>query len=191
MALYRPQTQSAARAIYLVVRTDGDPLALAGSVRETIKSIDPDLPIAQMQTMEARVDRSLARRRFSMTLLTLFAVAALALAAIGIYGVMAFLVSQGTREMGIRMALGATPRGILSLVLGHGLLVIAVGVAAGLAGAFALTRLMSSLLFGVQPRDPVTFLVIALGLGAVALLACYIPARRAARINAITALRAE
>jgi predicted permease len=191
MALYRPHTQSAARAIYLVVRTDRDPLAIAGSVRETIRSIDPDLPIAQMQTMDARVDRSLARRRFSMTLLTLFAGAALALAAIGIYGVMAFLVSQGTREMGIRMALGATPRGILSLVLGHGLLVIAVGVAAGLAGAFALTRLMSSLLFGVQPRDPVTFLIIALGLAAVALLACYIPARRAARINAITALRAE
>jgi predicted permease len=191
MALYRPHTQSAARAIYLVVRTTTDPIGIAAAVRETIRSFDPDLPIAQLQAMDDRVDRSLARRRFSTTLLTLFAGAALALAAIGIYGVMAFLVSQGTREMGIRIALGATPRGILSLVLSHGLMVTSVGVAAGLVGAWALTRLMSSLLFGIQPRDPATFVVTGLGLAAVALLACYVPARRAARIDAIAALRAE
>jgi predicted permease len=191
MALYRPQTQSAARSMYVVVRTAGDPQALAPSVRDVIRGVDPDLPIAQVQTMAARVDRSLARRRFSMTLLTIFAGAALALAVIGIYGVMAFLVSQGTREMGIRIALGATPRGILTLVLGQGALLAAAGLAAGLGGALALTRLMRSQLFGVEPHDPITFAVIAAGLALVALMACAVPARRAARTDAIAALRAE
>ena len=191
IALYRPQTQSAARSMYVVLRTEGDPNALGPAIRNVIRGVDSDVPIAQMQTMDARVDRSLARRRFSMTLLTLFAASAVALAVIGIYGVMAFLVSQGTRELGIRIALGATPAGILTLVLLQGVVVAAAGVAAGLAGAFALTRLMAGLLFGVEPHDPATFVAIAIGLMGVALLACAVPARRAARTNAITALRAE
>jgi predicted permease len=191
MALYRPQTQSPARAMYVVVRTEGDADALAAPVRAAIREIDPNLPIAVMQPMRARVDQSLARRRFSTTLLGAFAGIALVLAAIGIYGVMAYLVSQGTREMGIRIALGATPAGILGLVLTQGAVVAAAGVGAGVVGALVLTRLMSSLLFGIEPRDPMTFTVIALGLGAVSMLATYLPARRAARTNPLTALRAE
>ena len=183
--------QSPARAIYVVVRTAGDPAALAPAVRAQIRAVDPDLPIAQVQTMTARVDRSLAQRRFALTLLAVFAGLALALAAIGVYGVMAYLVSQGTRELGIRIALGATPFGILGLVLRQGLAVVIVGVTAGLAGAFALTRLMASLLFEVHPTDPWTFAAIAGGLAAIALLACAIPARRAARVDPIAALRAE
>jgi predicted permease len=191
MALYRPQTQSPARSMYVVVRSDGDPDALAAPVRAAIRDIDPNLPIAVMQPMRARVDQSLARRRFSTTLLGVFAGVALVLAAIGIYGVMAYLVSQGTREMGIRIALGATPAGIVGLVLKQGLVIAIAGIVVGVAGAMALTRLMGSLLFGVDPRDPMTFTAIAVGLGAVSMLATFLPARRAARTNPLTALRAE
>ncbi len=126
-----------------------------------------------------------------MLLLTLFAVLALGLAAIGIYGVMAYLVNQGTRELGIRLALGATPDGILLMVVQHGMLVALVGVAIGLVGAFTLTRLMRSLLFGVEATDPLTFAAIALLLTIIALVASYVPARRAARIDPIVSLRAE
>ena len=142
-------------------------------------------------TIGQRLDESLAQRRFSMLLLTLFAVLALGLAAIGIYGVMAYLVNQGTRELGIRLALGATPGGILLMVVQHGMLVALVGVAIGLVGAFTLTRLMRSLLFGVEATDPLTFAAIALLLTIIALVASYVPARRAARIDPIVSLRAE
>jgi putative ABC transport system permease protein len=141
--------------------------------------------------MTDRVEESLARRRFSMLLLTSFAGLALGLAAIGTYGVIAFLVSQSTREVGIRLALGATPRGILFLIVRQALTVALAGVALGLCGAFLLSRFMSSLLFGVRPTDPVTFCAIGVILGAVALLASYIPARRAARIDPMVSLRAE
>ena len=141
--------------------------------------------------MAQRVDESLARRRFSMLLLTLFAGLALGLATIGIYGVIAYLVTQGTRELGIRMALGATPRGILLLILRHGLSVALVGVGAGLAGAFALTRFMRNLLFGIDAADPATFATVSLLLVAVALAASYFPARRAASIDPAVAFRAE
>jgi ABC-type antimicrobial peptide transport system permease subunit len=141
--------------------------------------------------MQQRVDESLARRRFSMLLLAVFAGVALALAAIGIYGVMAYLVNQGTREIGIRVALGATRRNIVSLVVRQGMTLGLSGVAIGLAGAFLLTRLIRSLLFGVEATDPVTFVGIALLLGLVALLASYIPARRASRVDPLVALRYE
>ena len=141
--------------------------------------------------MTQRVDESLARRRFSMTLLSAFATLALALAAVGIYGVMAYLVRQGAREMGIRIALGATPGAIVGLVLRQGLVVTVTGLALGLAGAWALTRLMQTLLFEVQATDPVTFATIAVILGVTALAACYLPARRAARIDPLVSLRAE
>jgi ABC-type antimicrobial peptide transport system permease subunit len=141
--------------------------------------------------MQQRVDESLARRRFSMMLLAVFAVVALALATIGIYGVMAYLVNQGTREIGIRIALGATQRNILSLVVQQGMALALAGVAIGLIGAFLLTRLIRSLLFGVAATDPVTFVGIALLLGLVALLASYLPARRAARVDPLVALRYE
>ncbi len=191
IAFYRPHTQQPARQLYVTVRTAGDPAALGGPVRDAIRGLDPDLPIFRMKTMRARVDESLARRRFLMTLLSLFAAVAAALAAIGIYGVMAYLVSQGTREMGIRIALGASPASIQRLVIRQGLLVGLVGVTAGLSGAFALTHLLDSLLFGVEPTDPLTFAAIAAALLAVALAASYVPARRAAGTDPIVALRSE
>jgi ABC-type antimicrobial peptide transport system permease subunit len=156
-----------------------------------VRAHDPDLPIDNVRTMAQRVDESLARRRFSMRLLTLFAGLALGLAAIGIYGVIAYLVTQGTRELGIRMVLGATPRGVLLLILRHGLRVTLVGVGAGLAGAFALTRFMRNLLFGIDAADPATFATVSLLLTAIALAASYFPARRAARIDPMVSLRSE
>jgi predicted permease len=191
IAMYFPQTQVVGRGMNVVLRTDGDPAALAAAVRREIRTLDPDLPIYNVRTMAQRVAESLARRRFSMLLLTLFAALALGLATIGIYGVIAYLVAQGTRELGIRMALGATPRGILLMIVRHGLAVALVGVGAGLAGAFALTRFMSSQLFGVAAVDPATFLSVSLLLTSVASAASYIPARRAARIDPMLSLRSD
>ena len=141
--------------------------------------------------MEQRVDESLARRRFSMLLLGVFAGVALVLATIGIYGVMAYLVNQGTRELGIRLALGASQRNILSLVVRQGMVLAISGVTIGLAAAFLLTRLIRSLLFGVEATDPVTFVGIAFLLAMIALVASYIPAQRAARIDPLISLRCE
>jgi ABC-type antimicrobial peptide transport system permease subunit len=141
--------------------------------------------------MASRIDSSLARRRFSMLLLSLFASIAVVLSVVGIYGVVAGLVSQGTRELGIRMALGATPRQIRALVVRQGVAMALAGVTLGLAGAFALTRFMRGLLFGVQPSDPLTFSATAVLLGATALLATYVPARRASRLDLIESLRSE
>src|SRR6185503_16774545 len=157
-----PQTQVVARGMNVVVRTERDPAASAPAIRAEIRALDPDLPIYNVRTMSQRVGESLARRRFSMLLLTLFAALALGLATIGIYGVIAYLVTQGTRELGIRMALGATPRAILLLILRHGLSVALLGVGAGLAGAFALTRFMRNLLFGIGAADPATFVTVSL-----------------------------
>jgi predicted permease len=191
IAYYRFQGQTPSRGMNVVVRSMSEPAMLASAVTAQVRAIDPDLPIFRMRTMTDRVEASLAERRFSMLLLTLFAVLALGLAAIGIYGVMAFLVSQGTREMGIRLALGASPRDLLVLVVRQGLVVAIVGMAVGLGGAFALTRFMRALLFGVQATDPATFAAIAGTLLVVALVACYVPARRAARIDPVVSLRAE
>ena len=191
IAMYLPHTQAPSRGMNVVIRTDRDPAALAPAVRQAIHALDPDLPIYNLRTMSERVDESLARRRFSMLLLTLFAAFALGLSAIGVYGVIAYLVSQGTRELGIRMALGATPAGILRLIVGHGMGIAAVGVCAGLMGALALTRFMRNLLFGVAPLDPVTFVAVAVLLTAVALAASYLPARRAARIDPMVSLLSE
>jgi predicted permease len=191
IALYLPQTQYPMRAMNLVLRTEGDSSALTSAVKRQIQALDSDLPLYNVRTMEQRVMESLAPRRFSMLLLTLFACVALILATIGTYGVMAYLVSQGTREIGIRIALGATQRGIVRLVVWKGLALALCGVAAGLAGAFALSRLMQSLLFGVRPDDPLTFVVISLGLTLITLLASYIPAHRAAQIDPIVSLRYE
>ena len=151
--------------------------------------LDPDLPLYHLTSMSERVKGSLARQRFLMLLLSVFAGVAMVLAAIGIYSVMAYLVSQGTREIGIRIALGATPRGILGLMLRQGATVVAAGLGAGLLGAAALAGLVRSLLFEVRGTDPITFLAVAGSLGAVALLATYIPAQRAARIDPIHSLR--
>jgi predicted permease len=191
IAFYLPQAQHVTRAMNVVVRSGIDPAALASAVKQQIQELDSDLPLYNVRTMTQRVDESLARRRFSMLLLALFACLAFVLATIGVYGVMAYLVSQGTREIGIRMALGATPGGILSLVLRKGMALALSGVAIGLGGAFALTRLMRGLLFGVEATDPLTFVAISLLLTLVALLASYIPAHRASRIDPVVSLRYE
>jgi predicted permease len=191
MAFYRPHLQQPARSLYVTVRATGDPSALASAVRAAVRAVDPDLPVFRMKTMRERVNDSLARRRFLMTLLSLFAAVAAVLAVIGVYGVMAYLVSQGTRDMGIRLALGATPASILRLVLSHGVLVGLAGVAAGLAGAAMLTRLMQNVLFGVAPIDGVTFATVGVALLAVVVAASFVPARRAARTDPTVALRGE
>jgi ABC-type antimicrobial peptide transport system permease subunit len=168
-----------------------DPTAMLSASKKELQNIDPDLPMYYVRTMEQRVNESLARRRFSMLLLGVFASVALVLATIGIYGVMAYLVYQGTRELGIRIALGASQRNILSLVVRQGMALAFSGVTIGLAAAFLFTRLIRSLLFGVEATDPITFAGIALLLAMIALLASYIPAQRAARINPLTSLRCD
>ncbi len=174
-----------------MIRSAADAAGLTAAVTREIRALDPDMPLYNVRTMSNRVDESLARRRFSMLLLTLFAGVALGLAAIGVYGVIAYLVSQGTREVGIRMALGATPKEILLLVVRQGMTVAIVGVVAGLAGALVAARFMTSLLYGVSATDPMTFTSIAVLLCLTALLASYVPARRAARIDPMISLRSE
>jgi len=191
IALYRPQTQYPSGTMNVVLRTGTDPATLTSAVKQQVRALDSDLPLYNVRTMEQRMEESLARRRFSMLLLALFACVALALATIGTYGVMAYLVNQGTREIGIRIALGATQMGIVRLVVWKGMALALSGVAVGLAGAFALSRLMRSLLFGVSPADPLTFVAISLLLAFVTLLASYVQAHRAAHIDPIVSLRYE
>ena len=191
IALYLPQTQYPTRAMNVVLRSAADPAALAPAVKQQIHELDSDLPLYNVRTMNQRLDESLAQRRFAMLLLTLFAGVALALAVIGTYGVMSYLVNQGTREIGIRIAMGATHRAIERLIVWKGLALALCGVAIGTTGAFAVSRLMRSLLFGVNPFDPFTFVAISLLLTLVTLLASYIPARRVAQIDPIVALRDE
>ena len=156
-----------------------------------MQALDKDQPIYNVRTMDDVVMSSLGTRRVSMQLFAVFAIAALLLAAIGIYGVMAYSVTQRTQEIGIRMALGAQRRDVLRLVVRQGMILAAIGVVAGLIGAFGLTRVMASLLFNVRPDAPATFLAISLLLVVVAFLACYLPARRATQVNPIQALRTE
>jgi len=191
IAFYLPHAQYTTQAMNVVLRSNVAPAALTSAIKKEIHEVDPDLPIYNVRTMDDRVQESLARRRFSMVMLGLFAFLALALATIGIYGVMAYLVTQGTRELGIRLALGATPAHISRLVVRQGMALAITGLTLGLAGAFALTRLIRSLLFGVQASDPVTFIAIAALLAVIALAASYIPARRAARIDPMVSLRWE
>jgi putative ABC transport system permease protein len=175
----------------LAIRTNGDPSNLAGAVRQIIREIDPDQPVSNVATMAEVLGTEAAQRRMGMIMLAGFAALALLLASLGIYGVLAYFVTQHTNEIGVRQALGATPRDILLLVLRKGMGLTLTGVAIGLAAAFALTRLMSSLLFGVTAADPLTFATVPLLLVVVALLACYIPARRATKVDPLVALRYE
>ncbi|HEU0123275.1 MAG TPA: ABC transporter permease [Bryobacteraceae bacterium] len=190
--VYFPNVQGdGVRNIYLLVKTAGDPQNIVRAVREQIRNVDGSLPVAQVRLMSEVIDAATTRPRFLTVLLSLFSFIALGLAAVGIYGVMAYTVAQRTREFGIRMAVGAERSDVLWLVLRQGLQIGLVGVALGAAGAFALTRLLRQLLFGVEAFDPATFAVTAIGLTAVILAACYIPARRATRVDPMTALRYE
>jgi putative ABC transport system permease protein len=190
--MYWPVAQiRATPSLAIVVRTESEPAALAPAVRDAIREIDQTQPIYDMQPLDQLVAKSLGQRRFTLTLMVLFGVIALVLSAIGIYGVMAFAVTQRTQEIGIRMALGARATDVLKMVVGSGMFLAVIGVAVGLIGAFALTRLMASLLFGVSPTDLMTFGLVTAGLLIVALLACYIPARRATKVDPLVALRYE
>jgi putative ABC transport system permease protein len=177
--------------VNLVIRTQGDPLSLVGGVRKEVNALDPDQPIAAIRPMTEWVAMSAAGARYRTTLLGLFALLAMILAATGIYGVMSYSVAQRTQEIGVRMALGARPLDVLKLVVRQGMMLALIGVVVGLAGALALTRVMSSLLFGVTERDPITFVAVAALLIVVAFIACFVPAHRATRIDPLIALRCE
>jgi predicted permease len=191
IALYLPHLQYPVREMNVVLRSGADPAALTASVKQEIQKLDPDLPIYAVRTMRARVDESLARRRFAMLLLGIFAAVSLVLAGVGTYAVMAYLVNQGSPEIGIRMALGATPFDILGMIVKRGMVVTLTGVGIGIAGAIALTRLIRSLLFGILPTDPATYSAVCAFLVSVSFLAIYIPARRASRIDPVACLRNE
>jgi putative ABC transport system permease protein len=175
----------------LVVRTASEPLALSGALKDAVQSIDKDLPVARIQTMEQVVAASASRPRFTMLLLVIFATTALLLAAVGVYGVISYSVTQRTHEIGIRMALGARRTDVLKLIVGQGIQLSLVGICLGMIGAFALTRVISSLLYNVSPTDPSVFAGVSLLLTIVALLACLVPALRATRVDPMTALRNE
>jgi len=175
----------------VVVKASGDPNQLIAAVRQQVKTIDPDQPIYSVRTMDEIRAESVAPERLNLTLLSIFAGIALVLAIVGIYGVMSYSVTQRTHEIGIRMAIGAQPRDVFRMIIGQGMMLVLIGVGLGLVGAFALTRLMATMLFGVEPTDPATFAAIAVLLTGVALVACYVPGRRATKVDPVISLRYE
>jgi putative ABC transport system permease protein len=189
--IYKSHLQSAQTRMTLIVRANTDPQSLIGAVREEIRALDRSLPLYDVKAMRVAIYESVARERFITLLLIVFAALALTLASVGIYGVMSYSVTRRTHEIGVRRALGAQTGDVLKLVVAQGGKLAAAGVAIGLTSAFALTRLMKTLLFGVSATDPVTFIAVALLLTIVALLACYVPARRAAKVDPMVALRCE
>jgi putative ABC transport system permease protein len=189
--LYLPYLQRSVGSLTLLVRTDGDPARLGPPLRAAVAAADPGLPVFSVRTLEDIVSDRSAQRRLAVVLISVFAGLALLLAAVGIYGVMSYAVTQQTQEIGIRMALGAEREQILRMVLRHGSLMALLGIGIGLAAALALARLITSLLFQTSATDPPTFSLVPLLLAAVALLACYLPARRATRVDPMVALRYE
>jgi putative ABC transport system permease protein len=188
---YTPLAQTRMSPMTLLVRTDGDPLAALPAVREELKGLNKNLTLYQINTLSAHLAEALSNERMLAVLLGVFGVAALLLAAVGLYGVMSYAVARRTHEIGVRIALGAQTGDIMKLVLWQGMMLLIVGAIVGLAASFALTRLMSSLLYGVSATDPLTFAGITLLLASVALLACYLPARRATKVDPMVALRYE
>jgi putative ABC transport system permease protein len=189
--IYIPTMQLTRSIAILVIRAKGDPLTLAKTIRQEVAAIDRNQPVLDIGTMEEVLSDSVADSRFQMTLLAIFAAVALILAATGVYSVMAYAVARRTHEMGIRLALGARGRDVLKLVMGQGMRLALAGMGIGLAAAFGLTRLMRGLLYGVGALDPLTFIAVPLLLAGVAIIACYVPARRAMRVDPLTALRSE
>jgi putative ABC transport system permease protein len=189
--VYTAFAQMPTNQMTVVLRATGDPLALAGSLRAQVAALDRNLPVGQITTMDDLVSQSAAPRRLNALLVGSFAALALLLAAIGVYGVMSYTIAQRTHEIGVRISLGASPRDILRHVLGDGLRLVSVGLAAGLFAAALLTHWLASLLFEVRPLDGVTFGAVPVVLALIAVAACYIPARRAARVDPVVALRGE
>jgi putative ABC transport system permease protein len=189
--MYRPQAQEMSDEMFLVLRTPGDGTRLAPAIRQQIWSIDKAQPVEDVRMMEERIAGYAAARRFYTLLLGIFAALAVALAGVGIYGVTSYSISQRQHEIGIRMPFGAGRIDILNLVVGQGFKLTLIGVVVGVAGALALRRFMSGLLYGVKPTDPLTFVLVSLILTAIALLASYIPARRATKVDPMVALRYE
>jgi ABC-type antimicrobial peptide transport system permease subunit len=185
------QNPSGMEPMAFAVRTAGDPITMIPAIREAVRQIDRNLPLSRFTTVNAQADERLVQERLFARLTSFFGMLALLLAGIGLYGVMAYTVTQRTREIGVRMALGARAADVLRLFIRQGMALVVIGVAMGLAGAFALTRLVSSFLFDVSPTDPATFAGVALLLALIALFACWLPARRAAKVDPIRALHHE
>jgi putative ABC transport system permease protein len=190
-AYYVPQTQVPFDSAVMVVKTSGEPHGLISAATKQVAALDQDLPLYGAKSMEEYLSSSVAAPRFSTTLLAIFAAVALVLTVVGLYGVMSYSVAQRTNEIGIRLALGAQSRDVLLMIVKQGGTLILLGLVIGLAGAFALTRLIASLLFGVTAKDPFTFGAVAALLAIVALLACYVPALRATKVDPMDALRCE
>jgi putative ABC transport system permease protein len=191
LAQFTLASGSTSRTMTIVAKTGGDPLGLVGGIRDAVRAVDPGVPVANVRTMEQVVEASMSTPRFTGFLLGVFAVLAVTLAAIGIYSVLAYLVSQRTHEIGIRMAVGAGAADVLATVLRQGAAPIVLGLAAGTAGSLVLARLMAGLLHGVTPTDPATFVAVPVTLGLVALAASVVPAWRAMRVDPLIALRYE
>jgi predicted permease len=187
--LYMPVTQKPELQTTIVLRTEGDPSGLQTAVRQAVQSVNSELPVFDVRTMESQLANKLATQRLAVVLVSLFSILALILAAVGLYGVLEYSVAQRTREIGIRIALGAHSRNILGLVMSQGVKLVGLGLAMGIIGAVALMRLIQSMLYGVSGNDPIALLTATIVLGLAALLACLLPAVRATRINPITALR--
>jgi len=188
--IYFPFSQHEQTPMSYAVRTTVDPLSVLRAVRTEVAALDPDLPIARVATMATLASTSLARERFNAAIFAVFAATALLLAAVGLYGVMAYLVSQRQAEIGIRLALGGGPRDVARMVIGDGMRMALVGIVLGTVASLAVARVLDGLLFGIEPTDPVTYVVIAATLAVVALLASALPARRATKADPASALRA-
>ena len=190
-AIYVPYLQEPASDMHVVLRAVGDPLNSVADVKAAVRAVDANQPVYDVATMDQRLSESIAPQRFNALLVGMFALLALGLGAIGIYGVLAYSVAQRTHEIGVRVALGARREDVLALVVGEGMRIVALGMGIGLLGALALPPLLRSLLFGVKPSDPVTLVAVSVGLALVAALACYLPARRATKVDPMVALRYE
>jgi putative ABC transport system permease protein len=187
--VYEPFAQAPNHFMTLVVRTESDPSAIIPAIRAKVLELDQELPLQRVTTLDKLISNSIRQQRFAAAVLSVFAGVALVLALAGLYGVISYSVAQRTRELGIRVALGAQVTDVMRLVLKQGMTFVLIGEVVGIAGAFALTRLISGLLFGVSPTDTKTFVTVAVSLFLVALVACYVPARRATKVDPLIALK--